>query len=118
MVNELIDVEPWSGVIPPLSLCYLFISILVAGFLSYFVTRLVGRKLSTIFTKLPYRLVAFGVLALLFALVSLFNGVLGVLVMAVATCVGLVPIYVGVRRSHCMGVLLLPIILFYANISL
>lgn len=118
VVNELIDVEPWSGVIPPLSLCYLFISILVAGFLSYFVTRLVGRKLSTIFTKLPYRLVAFGVLALLFALVSLFNGVLGVLVMAVATCVGLVPIYVGVRRSHCMGVLLLPIILFYANISL
>ncbi|RLG37525.1 MAG: hypothetical protein DRN91_05225 [Candidatus Alkanophagales archaeon] len=117
-VSELISVEPWGGIIPPLSLCYLLISVLVASFFSYFATMLVGRRLSAIFTRLPYQLVVFGILTLLFALVFLFNGVFGMLVMLVATCIGLVPIYLGVRRSHCMGVLLLPIILFYANISL
>jgi len=43
-------------------------------------------------------------------LVFLFTGALGLLVLLVGTCIGLIPICFGVRRSTCMGVLLLPII--------
>jgi hypothetical protein len=35
--------------------------------------------------------------------------VLGLLTLLVATCIGLVPIHFGIRRSNCMGVIVLEI---------
>ena len=46
-------------------------------------------------------------------LVFVFTGVMGLLVLAVATAIGFLPVLWGVRRSHCMGVLLIPIILHF-----
>jgi putative membrane protein len=46
-------------------------------------------------------------------LVFLFTGLLGLLILIVATFIGLLPVEWGVRRSHCMGVLLIPIILYF-----
>jgi len=51
-----------------------------------------------------------GIVVFLIVLVLLFTGALGLLVLLVGTVIGLIPIYVGVRRSTCMGVLLVPII--------
>ena len=48
-----------------------------------------------------------------YILVYLFTGPFGVLILGVATAIGLLPVEWGVRRSHCMGVLLLPIMLYF-----
>jgi len=47
------------------------------------------------------------------ALVLLFTGIMGPLILIIATFIGLIPIHWGVRRSHCMGVLLIPVILYF-----
>jgi putative membrane protein len=47
----------------------------------------------------------------IFVMVVMFTGLMGLLVLLVATAVGLVPQALGVRRSHAMGVLLLPVII-------
>jgi len=37
----------------------------------------------------------------------------GLLVLLISTFIGLLPVEFGVRRSHCMGVLLIPIIFYF-----
>jgi putative membrane protein len=38
---------------------------------------------------------------------------MGLFVLLSATCIGFLPVFWGVRRSHCMGLLLIPIILHF-----
>lgn len=64
--------------------------------------RLVGQVDST-------RLSA-GIIGLLVVLSALFAGPRGVVIILVATAIGLVPPRIGGRRVHCMGVLLGPLI--------
>lgn len=45
------------------------------------------------------------------------SGVTGILIMAVGLCIGVLPIFLGVRRAHCMGVLLFPILVYYLGLT-
>jgi putative membrane protein len=71
-----------------------------------------GKQFSLMFVKIPYRKMLSGIVIFLAVMVFLLNGFLGLLVLAVATCIGLIPIYFGVRRSNCMGILLVPIMVW------
>ncbi len=51
--------------------------------------------------------------SILIIFVWITTGCRGLLVMGVGCCIGLLPLLVGVRRSHCMGVLLFPVLLYY-----
>ena len=53
----------------------------------------------------------------LFVLVWIFTGIIGVVVMLVATFIGLLPPLLGIRKSHAMGFLLVPVMIFYYNMS-
>ncbi|HID19574.1 MAG TPA: hypothetical protein EYP28_01335 [Methanophagales archaeon] len=110
-ISRLLQVQPWELVIPPLALIYLLIAALIAAALSFFITKYLGKQFALLFTKLPYRKMLISIVIFLFALVFLFTGALGLLVLLVATCIGLIPIHFGIRRSNCMGLLLLPIII-------
>jgi len=109
-IRNLLEVSPWETVIPPLALIYLLIAALIASAFSFFITKYVGKQFSLHFVKIPYRKMLCGIAFFLFVLVFLFTGVLGFLILLVAACIGLIPVYFGGRRSNCMGVLLLPII--------
>ncbi|MHC1599300.1 MAG: tripartite tricarboxylate transporter permease [Candidatus Methanospirareceae archaeon] len=110
-ISRLLDVQPWERLfIPPSALVYLLIAISIAAPFSFFITKYVGKQFALQFARLPYRKMLSGIAIFLAVLVFLFTGALGLLVLLVGTCIGLIPIYFGVRRSNCMGVLLLPII--------
>jgi putative membrane protein len=110
-VNELIPVSEWSGILMPQELVYLLIVLLIGGTVSYFLAVRIGAIFARSFVKFPYEKIVFSTICLIIGLVFLFTGVMGLLVLCVATCLGALPILWGVRRSHCMGVLLIPIIL-------
>ena len=110
-INRLLEVQPWEMVIPPLALIYLLIAVLIAAAFSFFITKYLGKQFSLLFAKMPYRKMLICIVVFIFALVFLFTDVLGLFVLLVATCIGLIPIHFGIRRSNCMGVLLLPIII-------
>jgi putative membrane protein len=52
-------------------------------------------------------------ISLVVILVFLFTGFMGLIILLVALFIGLLPVEYGVRRSHCMGILLIPVILYY-----
>ena len=110
---QLISVKEWSGLLMPTNLSYLLICILLAGTTSYFSTIYVGRLFAKNFSKLPYLPLVAGTILLIVILVFLFTGGVGLLILLVATFLGLLPVNWNVRRSHLMGVLLFPIILYF-----
>lgn len=76
---------------------------------------LYGERVANIFvgalSKVPYRAVNAGVLAFILTLAVVFDGLLGLLVFMAASLVGMLPQRLGVRRTTCMGVLMMPIIM-------
>lgn len=111
VVNQLIPVEHWGGMIMPGTLVYLILAGLVAAILGFFLTLIIGRKFAFVFSKFPYRKIVGGIIIFIIIMVFIFTGVLGLFILAVATCIGFLPPYFGVRRSHAMGVLLVPVII-------
>ncbi|MFH1101744.1 MAG: tripartite tricarboxylate transporter permease [Methanobacteriota archaeon] len=112
-MSELIAVEQWGSVLMPLDLVYFLVAILVSGVVSFGLVIWCGRWFARSFVRVPYSLLVGLTLVLVLVLVFVFTGVFGVLVFLVATCIGLLPVLWGVRRSHCMGVLLIPVILYF-----
>lgn len=112
-INELIAVEEWTSLMVPTSLIYLLMFLILGGALSYFLTLKVGKIFAKRFAKLPYFLLIKITIASIAFLVFLFTGVMGILILIVATSIGFLPVLWGVRRSHCMGILLIPIILHF-----
>ncbi len=112
-VNNLIAAETWGSFLMPVTLTYLLMFLILGGGLSYFFTLFIGRLFAKKFHKIPYQPLVIGTLVSLDVLVVLFTGLVGLLVLITATTIGFLPVCWGVRRSHCMGVLLIPIILFF-----
>jgi putative membrane protein len=112
-INNLIVAEPWTSLLMPLTLTYLLMFLVLAGCFSYFFTLFIGKLFAKKFHIIPYQPLVIATLVFLGVLVFLFTGLLGLLVLCTATAIGFLPVCWGVRRSHCMGVLLIPIILFF-----
>jgi len=112
-VNEMIAVEEWTTLMIPTTLIYLLIFLVFAGSLSYFLTLSVGKLFARKFADAPYSLIVTLTITMIAILVYLFTGVMGLFILASATCIGFLPVFWGVRRSHCMGLLLIPIIIHF-----
>jgi putative membrane protein len=110
---ELISVAEWTNLLMPTNLVYLLITLLLGGALSYFLTLKIGKIFAKHFANVPYALVVKLTITLIAIMVFLFTGLVGLLILLVATFIGLLPVQWGVRRSHCMGILLIPIILYF-----
>lgn len=110
---QLISVEEWTNLLIPANLSYLLITLLIGGTLSYFFTLWVGKIFAKKFANVPYSLIVKLTICLIGILVFLFTGIIGLLILLIATFIGLLPVEWGVRRSHCMGVLLIPIMLYF-----
>ena len=93
------------------------ISVLVAaaGIAAYLTLKL-ARVSVPLLRRIDYRRLNILVAIMLVILVAFFSGPLGLVVLAVSTAIGLIPNLTGIRRSHSMGCLLLPTILFFAGI--
>lgn len=113
VLGELMDVERWSGTLPPQSLCYLMISVIVSAIVSYHATKFLGRIIATHISRISYGTIAKSSVALISAMVLAFTGLTGIVVLITGTLIGMLCLELRVRRSLGMGVLILPIMLTY-----
>ena len=63
--------------------------------------------------KVNYRMLCFFAILLITVLVFYFSSWTGLLILLVSTAIGIIPNLVDVKRSHSMGCLMLPVILFF-----
>ena len=88
-------------------------SALVAGCIAAFLALSIGKVFSRIIGKLNYNALVIGIIVFVSSLVLLLTGWMGFLVLVVSTFIGMLPALLNVKRSHNMGCLLLPVILYF-----
>jgi len=91
--------------------------VVLSGLLSFFLLLLMSRLAIRLVDTVRCRWISAATLALLVAIVVGATGWGGLLICAVATGIGLIPVLWGSRRTNCMGVLLLPIALNMAGVG-
>ncbi|SDC58323.1 tripartite tricarboxylate transporter permease [Natrinema hispanicum] len=95
----------------PLEIPILLAAVVLAGLAGFALVLVVGDAYLEFVGRLPYWQLSVAVLALLLVLSYLFTGVVGIAIFLAATAVGMVPVQLGARRVHLMGVLIGPLLL-------
>lgn len=80
-------------------------------------TLFLGRKIPKFLEKLNYKKISLSIIVFISFMVFLLSGAQGLLILFTSVAIGLLCAYLGIRRSHCMGVLLIPSILFFAGLN-
>ena len=106
--------ELLGGISLEASIIVLFLcAILLTSLLSYFSTIHLGDNIHHLLEKIDYRKLCYGIIFFLAVMVLLSTGVFGLLIFIMATPVGMLAPFLGVKKSHAMGVILLPVILYF-----
>ncbi len=91
--------------------------ILVSGCLSFLLSLRLSEWVLGWVHEVDYHDLYWGALVMISTLVAALTGFPGLFTMLVGTAVGCVPVFFHARRSNCMGVLLIPIILNMAGLG-
>lgn len=97
---------------------FLFVSIIIfSAAIGAFATLVLGKKIPPMLARLNYRWLSIGIIALLAGMALLLTGIWGALVLAASSSIGVLCNHLGIRKSNCMGVLLVPSILFFTGMT-
>ncbi|MGD2251174.1 MAG: tripartite tricarboxylate transporter permease [Candidatus Methanofastidiosia archaeon] len=109
-IQDITNITQWCVIL------LLSCSLIAAGIASV-AALYIARSILRVLSHLPYRNVTVFIFVVLLVTSYVITGLTGWLVMGIGCCIGLLPILLGVRRSHCMGVLLFPILIYYFGFS-
>ena len=88
----------------------------LAAFSAYSITITLSRSAGK-FNGIDGRLLNRSVIAFILVLCFIFTGPFGMAILIIATVLGLVPYLVNIPRVYCMGVIMVPVILFSFGIA-
>lgn len=105
-VQQLISTISWDFLLVVIS------SILVIGGCSALLTLFLAKLASNLINKVNYPLLCICVIALIFVLTVFLSGFIGLLILLISTALGIFTHLLSVKKSHAMGCLLLPVIIY------
>lgn len=109
-VDEIIDVGSQEV------LFLIGLSLFIGGIAAVLHLR-IGKFAARHIQRLPYREMCFAVVLSVIGFSIYYAGMMGLLILGTATAVGLLPPALGVKRTHCMGCIILPCILYFAGLK-
>ncbi|MFH1445516.1 MAG: tripartite tricarboxylate transporter permease [Nanoarchaeota archaeon] len=86
-------------------------------FISVIITLKIGKFLVKRMVNINYNKLTLAIITGLVLLVLIFTGPIGVLIAITGTFIGLFTIIIGIKRTHLMGFLILPTILYFSGYS-
>jgi len=111
-LNMMYPIDGWNAVEPPADFVRLLGITIAAGLFAVPVMIEVGKGMLKMHEIVPLRTLVISVAGFVSVLVWLSTGWVGVGVLIVGTGLGLMPPRIGIRRSHAMGIILVPIMLY------
>ena len=112
------SILPWEHAqAVPVGMALMLVSVLIAAIVALFLTLYFGRVFARIANKIPYKKMVLSVMLFLVIMIFFLSGPIGLFIAVVATCMGLIPPLLGLSRVHLMGVLMLPIMLFFLGLD-
>ncbi|MBC7080675.1 MAG: tripartite tricarboxylate transporter permease [Thermoplasmatales archaeon] len=110
-IKELIYIERWEGIIFPYPLNLFMIAVIISAIFSYFATIYIGKKIAINISKISYKLILKISLLIIIVMVIISNGPVGLLILLTSSLIGILCLELRVRRSVCMGFLMIPVII-------
>jgi len=86
---------------------------LVVGGIATFLAVFFSKIFSKVIVKVNYKALCLIIVLLIVVLAFFLCGILGLFILVVSTFVGMIPALKGIGRNHMMGVLILPVILYF-----
>lgn len=90
---------------------------LVAGGIAVVLHLRLGRLAARHIGGLPYRAMCLTVISGMTVMTFWYAGLPGLLILATSTAIGVLPAVAKVKRTHCMGVIMVPCILYFAGVK-
>ena len=111
-LNMMYPIDQWTGLEPPSDYIRLMAITIGAGLFAVPVMIKVGQGMLKLHELIPLRSMVMGAIGFVTILVWLSTGWIGIGVLIVGTAMGLMPPRIGIRRSHGMGIILVPIMIY------
>jgi TctA family transporter len=111
-LNMMYPIDQWTGIEPPADFIRLMAVTIGAGLFAVPVMIKVGKGMLKLHELIPLRTLVMSVVGFVSILVWLSTGWIGMGVLIVGTAMGLMPPRIGIRRSHGMGIILVPIMIY------
>lgn len=87
--------------------------IFISGGLSLIISIYLAKIFAKIIPKINYKKLSIAIILFLCFIVLFFSGLLGFILLLTSTILGLFCITLGIRRTHLMGCLIIPALIFY-----
>jgi putative membrane protein len=108
-IDGLINVNEWELS----TIIILLIVIIYISIISYYTTIYLGDRIAGFLSKINYSKLCAAVLTGLTLMVIMFTGWFGLVVFLISTPVGMIASFAKIRKTHAMGVILLPVITYF-----
>lgn len=86
---------------------------LIAGSMAVFLALKIGKIFSKLITKINYKKLVILIISFIIILTIILTGPLGFFILIISTFIGIIPALVKTTRTHGMGCLLLPVIIYF-----
>lgn len=97
-------------------LLFIGVILLTAGIASL-ISLYLGKKIPKYLEKIDYKKLSLAIIIFITCLIFALTGIYGLLIAFTSTSIGILCNHLGVRRSNCMGILLIPTIFFFAGLN-
>ena len=111
-LNMMYPIDQWTMIEPPSDYIRLMAITIASGLFAVPVMIKVGQGMLKLHELIPLRTLVLSVIGFVTLLVWLSTGWIGIGVLIVGTTMGLMPPRIGIRRSHGMGIILVPIMIY------
>jgi len=106
-VQELITTIPTSFLFVSLA------SVLIIGGTATILTLTISKFFAVIMNKLNYQLLCLTIITSIILLTIYLSGIIGFFILIISTALGIFTHLLNIKKSHAMGCLLLPVIIFF-----
>ncbi len=108
-IDGLINVSEWELS----TIIILLVVIIYISIISYYTTIYLGDRIAGFLSRVNYSKLCTAVLAGLTLMVMVFTGWFGLVIFLISTPVGMIASFAKIRKTHAMGVILLPVISYF-----
>lgn len=105
-------VDTWNSLHPTADFVRLLAITLASGLIAVPIMKHVGKGMLKLHAAIPLQQMVLGVIAFVVALVWFSTGMIGIGVLLIGTLIGMLPPRIGIRRSHAMGIIIVPIMIY------
>jgi len=111
-LNMIYPIDIWGTLEPPSDFVRLVAITIIAGLFSVPVMIQLAKGMLKLHELIPLRTMVLSVIFFVSTLVWFSTGFIGLGVLVIGTLMGLMPPRIGIRRSHGMGIILVPIMVY------